>query len=112
MSVPFLLIVASILLSFHIANHLDQILSALKNCRYITARSGLRHQGWFGRLALVAIIGGMVHWSGPGLRAGEMDATDLENFPEHLGRLLKIKHLITWVIGIWLLIVWAAIELR
>lgn len=107
-----MLIVASILLSSHIANHLDQILSALKNCRYITARSGLRHQGWFGRLALVAIIGGMVHWSGPGLRAGEMDATDLENFPEHLGRLLKIKHLITWVIGIWLLIVWAAIKLR
>lgn len=104
--------VVSILLSFHIANYLDQMLGALKNCRYITARAGLRHQGWFGRLALVAIIGGMVRWPGPGLRAGEMDASDLENFPEHLGRLLTIKHRITWVIGFWLFIVWLAIKLR
>ncbi len=111
--IPFLLIIISFVLSLYMANrHLDAMIDALKNSRYITARTGLRHQGWFERILLVAIISGMVQWPGPGLRLGEMDPDDLRKFPAYLRKLLKAKHVLTLIIVIWVLIIYVLAELR
>ena len=99
---PFLLSIVTFAYSLYLSRHLDAMLEALKNSRHIVIwGAGLRHQGWFGRLMLVAKIGGMVMWSGPGIRAGEMDPDDIKNFPPHLKQLLKIKIVISGVIVAW-----------
>jgi hypothetical protein len=111
---PFLLGLVSIAFSFYMSRrHVDDMLEALKNSRHIVIwGAGLRHQGWFGRLMLVAKIGGMVMWSGPGIRAGEMDPVDIKNFPPHLKRLLKAKMVLTGVIVVWLAIVVVLVKLE
>ncbi|WP_231667057.1 hypothetical protein [Pseudomonas quasicaspiana] len=111
--IPFLLIIVSFVLSFYMSNrHLDAMIDALKNCRYITARAGLRHQGWFERILLVALISGMVQWPKPGLRLGEMDPDDLREFPAYLRKLLKAKNVLTLIIVIWFLVIYVLAELR
>jgi hypothetical protein len=109
----FLLIFISFVFSLHMAKrHLDAMVDALKNCHYITNRAGLRHQGWFERMLLVAIISGMVQWPGPGLRSGEMDPDDLRQFPAHLRKLLNAKHVLTLIIAVWFLIIYLLTKLR
>jgi hypothetical protein len=99
---PFLMIVVTFAYSLYLSRHLDAMLDSLKNSRHIVVWGmGLRHQGWFGRLMLVAKITGMVMWPGPGIRAGEMDPVDIKNFPSHLKQLLKIKIVISAIIVIW-----------
>lgn len=111
--IPFLLVIISFVLSLYMANrHLDAMIDALKNCRYVTARAGLRHQGWFERILLVAIISGMVQWPGAGLRSGEMDPDDLRRFPVHLRKLLNAKHVLTLIIAVWFLIIYVLSKLR
>lgn len=108
---PFMFIIVSFAYSFYLSRHLDAMLKALENSTYIAIWSaGLRYQGWFGRLMLVATITGMVMWPGPGIRAGEMDPEDIKNFPPHLRRLLKIKIMLSGVIVIWGVIAFALVK--
>jgi hypothetical protein len=100
---PFLLTLISLAYSIYLSRYLESMLAALINCPYIVFRAGLRHQGWFGRLMLLATITGMVMWPAPGIRAGVMDPVDIENFPPHLKRLLKIKSVILISIFVWAL---------
>ncbi|MCX2898765.1 hypothetical protein [Pseudomonas mandelii] len=101
---PYFLVIVSIGFSFYISQrHLDAMLEALPNSRHVLIwGAGLRYQGSFARLMLVAKLGGVVLWSGPCVRAGEMDAGDLKNFPPDLKRLLQVKLVLTIVIVIWM----------
>jgi hypothetical protein len=93
--------------------HLDGFLEALQNSRQIViSAAGLLHHGWFGRMLLVAKITFMVMWPGPGLRAGDLDADDIRNFPAHLKRWLKAKVILTFVILIWLTVSVALVKFR
>jgi hypothetical protein len=110
---PFLLSICTFVYSLYLTRHLDAMLKALENSRHIVVwGAGLRHQGWFGRLMLVAKITGMVMWPGPGIRNGEMDSVDIKNFPPHLKRLLKIKILISGVIVLWGALAVALVKFR
>jgi hypothetical protein len=53
---------------------------------------------------LVAKIAGMVMMPKVSIRSGELDPEDIQNFPPHLKRLLKIKAVMLVVSGVWLLI--------
>ncbi|KEX93190.1 hypothetical protein [Pseudomonas putida] len=102
---PFLLGVVGIAYSLYLGRHLDVMMGALKNSRYIAIWGpGLRTQGWFGCLMLVAKIAGMVMMPNASIRSGELDPEDIKNFPPHLKRLLKIKAVMLVVSGVWLLI--------
>ena len=103
MAGPILLCLGSLAFSFYLSRrHLDAMLDALKNSRYVLAASlGLLSQGWFGRLLLVSKITGMVIWPGPGIRAGEMDPNEIKNFPIYLRRLLMLTIATSAAIFIW-----------
>ncbi|UVJ45641.1 hypothetical protein NVV94_08855 [Pseudomonas sp. LS1212] len=110
---PFLLILVSFAYSLYLGRHLDAMLKALKNSEHIAIWSaGLRYQGWFGRIMLIAKITGMVTWPGPGIRAGVMDPVDIKNFPPHLKRLLNIKIVISGIILVWGAIAFTLVKLR
>ena len=113
LSGPILLTIVSLVLNLYIANrHLGELVHALRNCRYITARAGLCNQGWFERILLLSIIGGMVQWPRPGLRRGEMDPDDLKNLPAHLRKHLNVLHVLTWLIVVWMVLIYVLTKLR
>ncbi|WP_246237966.1 hypothetical protein [Pseudomonas akapageensis] len=92
--------------------HLDTILEALKNSRQIVFWGViLRHQSWVGRSLLLSMIAGWVVWPGLGIRKGEIDPVDIDNFPPHLKRLLMIYLVMTLGAGLWLVIVYVLMEL-
>jgi hypothetical protein len=71
--------------------HLDAMMEALKNSRFIFIWGpGWRSQGWFGGCVLVTTIAGMVVWPKAYIRYGKVAAEDIENFPPLLKRLLVI----------------------
>lgn len=111
---PFTIGILSFLVCLHISNrHLDTMLDALKNSRHIVIHgAGLRHQGWFGRVLLATKIGGVVLFSGPLVRIGEMDADDVRNFPEHLRRLLKVHAMLLFSSILWGGAVYVALKLK
>jgi hypothetical protein len=111
---PLLLIVMSFMLSLYIGNrHLDEMLEALKNSRHIAIHgAGLRAGGWIGRHMLVAKITGVMAWPGSLVRSGEVDADDLRTFPVRLRNILRAKIVVTCVIGVWLVSIYAALQLR
>jgi hypothetical protein len=91
--------------SLHLGRHLDAMMEALKNSRYIYIWGpSLRKQGWLGRIMLVAKIAGMVMMPRASIRLGELDPVDIENFPSYLKRLLKIKAVMLIGSAIWLLL--------
>ncbi|MFK7699345.1 hypothetical protein [Pseudomonas caspiana] len=113
LSGPILLTVAILILNLYVANrHLGALVEALSNCRYVAARAGLCNQGWFERIFLLSLIGGMVQWPGPGLRSGEMDPDDLKNLPAHLRKHLKVLSVLTWLIVVWMVLIYALTTLR
>lgn len=113
LSGPILLTVASLVLHLYVANrHLGALVEALSNCRYIATRAGLCNQGWSERIFLLSLIGGMVQWPGPGLRSGEMDPEDLKNLSAHLRKHLKVLHVLTWLIVVWMVLIYLLTELR
>ncbi|CAI8698778.1 Cell wall polymerase [Pseudomonas sp. IT-196MI5] len=110
---PLLLGVAGIAYSLYLGRHLDAMMEALKNSRYIYIWGpGLQKQGWFGCLMLVAKISGMVMMPKASIRIGELDPVDFKNFPPHLKRLLKIKAVMLVGSGVWLLIASLLLEFR
>lgn len=89
---PILLGAVHIVFSLYLSRrHLDAMLEALKNSRYIYIWGpGLRNQGWFGGFVLINKIGGMVLWPRAYIRIGDVDPVDIKTFPPHLKRLLQI----------------------
>lgn len=73
-----------------IRRHLDAMMDALPNSRYIYIWRGARTQGWFGGMLLVNKIAGMIVFPKSNIRTGDFDKDDIANFPPHLKRLLKI----------------------
>jgi hypothetical protein len=110
---PLLLGVAGIAYSLYLGRHLDAMMEALKNSRYIYIWGpGLRNQGWLARIMLIAKIAGMVMMPKASIRIGELDPVDIKNFPPHLKRLLKIKAVMLVGSGVWLLVASLLVEFR
>jgi hypothetical protein len=71
--------------------HLDAMMEALKNSRFIYLWGpAWRGRGWFGGVVLISKISGMVVWSRAHIRNGDADPGDIENFPPYLKRRLAI----------------------
>jgi len=99
--------------SLYLGRHLDAMMEALKNSRYIYIwGKGLRKQGWFGCIMLVAKISGMVMMPKASIRIGELDPVDIANFPPHLKRLLKIKAVMLVSSAIWLVLAFVLAKFR
>lgn len=95
--------IVGIAYSLYLSRHLDAMMEALKNSRYIYIWGpGLRNQGWFGCLMLVAKVASMVMMPLTSIRMGDLDSQDEKNFPPHLRRLLKVKAVILLISGVWL----------
>jgi len=99
---PFLLIYIQIAFNLYlIRRHLDAMMDALPNSRYIYIWRGARTQGWFGGMLLVSKIAGMIMFPKSNIRTGDFDKEDIANFPPHLKRLLKIDTAMLIVSIIW-----------
>ncbi len=111
---PILLAYVSFFYSLYLSRrHLNSLLGALKGSRHIDATAaGLLQVGWFGKILLVGRITFMVTWPGPGLRAGNLDPDDIQNFPKDLKRLLNVKVILTCVIVIWIAIACVLVKLK
>lgn len=93
--------------------HLDAIKEALKNSRYIYLWGpSLGKRGLIWSLLEISKISGMVVWPWASLRIGELDPGDLENFPPHLKRLLKIDVAIMIVGCVWQAIVVVLLKVK
>ncbi|MGJ7513766.1 hypothetical protein ACSFE6_05430 [Pseudomonas baetica] len=111
---PIFLAIASSAYSLYLRwRYLDAMLEALKNSRYVhTWGPGLRKLGWFGGFLLIAKIAGMVTMPRASVRIGELDPEDINNFPPHLKRLLKIKAVMLVGIAVWGLIAYGLMMLE
>ena len=111
---PILLCLVSLAFSLYLSRrHLDAMLEALKGSRYIAFwAAGLRERGWFGRFMLAAQIRGMVMWPGPGIRAGEVTADEIRNFPVHLKRLLVAETVLHGFILVWGAVAFVLLQMK
>ncbi|MCY1311187.1 hypothetical protein D3C84_691250 [compost metagenome] len=102
---PILLGFLSVAYALYLGRHLDAMMGALKNSRYIYIWApGLRNRGWFGCLLLVAKITGMVMMPKTSIRIGDLDPNDFANFPLHLKRLLQLDAVMMASAAVWLII--------
>ena len=93
--------------------HLDSMLKALENSRYVYRWGGnFKKQGMIGTGLVIAKIAQIVVWPKSSIKVGELNATDLHNFPVHLKRLLKIKLAILICGAIWIVATYIFIKLR
>ncbi|XXE00282.1 hypothetical protein J3P88_27740 [Pseudomonas sp. Z3-6] len=94
---PFLLAFVGIIFSLYLSHrHLDAMMEALKNSRYIYLWGpAWRGRGWFGGCVLIISIAGMVVWPRAYIRIGDVDPADIESFPPYLKRLLIVKVTVT-----------------
>ncbi|PRA46508.1 hypothetical protein CQZ98_23630 [Pseudomonas sp. MYb115] len=102
---PFFLFTFKILFNLYlIRRHLDSMISALPNSRYMYIwGKTLRKQGWFGGMLLINKIAGMIMFPTSYIRLGDFDRDDVSNFPPHLKRLLKIEITMLMVSAAWML---------
>jgi hypothetical protein len=93
--------------------HMDAMMEALKNSRYIYLWGpAWRKRGWFGALVLTSKIAGMVLWPKASIHIGEADAGDIANFPPYLKRLLVIDMTVMIIALIWAIIAAVLIKLK
>ncbi|KQB54053.1 hypothetical protein AQS70_08255 [Pseudomonas endophytica] len=109
-----LLTAVSLAFSLYLSRrHLDAIKEALKNSRYIYIWGpSLGRRGVIWSLLEIAKITQMIMMPRASLTIGELDPVDLENFPTHLKRLLKIKLVMLLSCATWLVIVAVLLKLR
>ena len=102
-----LLVVVGLAYSLYLSNrHLDAIKEALKNSRYIYIWGpSLGKRGLIWSILEIAKITQMIMMPRASLIIGELDPADLEAFPPHLKRLLKIKLVMLLGCAAWLVIV-------
>ena len=93
--------------------HLERLIVALSNSRAISIDAeNLARGGWLARLLLVSKITLMVMWPGSGLRNGDLNVSDIRDFPESLRYLLKVKAVLTGVTLIWATIAFLLVKFR
>lgn len=93
--------------------HLDAIIEALKNSRYIYIWGpSLRKQGVIGNCLMIAKISQMILIPWSSLKIGELDPGDLENFPPYLRRLLRIYQVTLIGCCIWAVIAFVLVKIR
>lgn len=93
--------------------HLERLVVALSNSRAISIDAeNLARGGWLARLLLVSKITLMVMWPGSGLRNGDLNVSDIRDFPESLRRLLKVKAVLTGGTLIWAAIAFLLVKFR
>ena len=104
---PSLLAAAGLALSLYLSHfRLDAIKEALKNSRYVYIWGpSLGKRGLIWSLLEMAKISQMITMPRSSLQVGELDPDDLENFPTHLKRLLKINSVILVGGATWFVIV-------
>ena len=95
-----------------IRHHLDAMMEALKNSRFIYLWGpAWRSRGCFGGFVLLSKIAGMMLFPNAYIRIGDVDPVDVKNFPPYLKRLLIIdKTLMVVTLG-WMGVVVALIKL-
>jgi hypothetical protein len=111
---PILLGIVSIAYTLYLSRrHLDAMKEALKNSRYIYLWGpSLGTRGLIWSLLEMAKIAQMITMPRSSLHIGELDPVDLENFPPHLKRLLKIKLVILVGCGVWMLIAFVLLKFK
>ena len=111
---PILLAYVGIAFSLYLSHrYMDAIKEALKNSRYIYIWGPyLGKRGVFWSLLEISKIAGMVMWPWASLRIGELDPTDLKNFPPRLKRLLVINITMLYISFTWMAVVALALEFR
>ena len=93
--------------------HLERLIVALSNSRAISIDAeNLARGGWLARLLLVSKITLMVMWPGSGLRNGDINVSDIRDFPESLRYLLKVKAVLTGGTLIWAAIAFLLVKFR
>ena len=114
LGVPGLLTVTGISYSLYLSHrHMDAIKEALKNSRYIYIwGTSLGKRGVFWSLLEISKIASMVMWPWSSLRIGELDPTDLKNFPPRLKRLLVINATMMFTAFTWMVIVGVFLDFR
>ena len=105
---------AGLAFSLYLSNRqLDAIKEALKNSRYVYIWGpSLGKRGFIWSLLEISKIAGMVVWPWASLRIGELDPTDLKNFPTRLKRLLIIDLTIMIISCTWMGIAVVLIKLK
>lgn len=111
---PTLLSAISTAYSLYLSHHyLDTMMEALKNSRYIYLRGAeLRNKGPIGSMLVIAKIAGMILLPKASLRIGELDPSDLDNFPPYLKRMLKIDATMIFSSVVWAGIAYALVKYR
>ena len=111
---PILLAYVGIAFSLYLNNrHMDAIKEALKNSRYIYIwGTCLGKRGVFWSLLEISKIASMVMWPWSSLRIGELDPTDLKNFPPRLKRLLVINATMMLIAFTWMVVVGVVLKFR
>jgi hypothetical protein len=93
--------------------HLDAMMEALKNSRYIYLWGpAWRSRGWIGGCVLITSIAGMVVWPKASIQFGDVDPVDVKNFPAELKRFLIVKVTVMIIAVIWMLIAAVLITFR
>ena len=100
---PILLVYVGTAFSLYLSHrHMEAIKEALKNSRYIYIWGpSLGRRGVIWSLLEIAKIAGMVLLPWASLRIGELDPTDLKNFPPRLKRLLVINVTMMLISATW-----------
>ncbi|MFP3518599.1 hypothetical protein SB766_20675 [Pseudomonas sp. SIMBA_077] len=111
---PTLLGFVGIVFSLYLSHrYMDAIKEALKNSRYIYLwGDNLGKRGLIWSLLEIAKIAQMVVWPWASLRIGELDPTDLENFPPRLKRLLVINMTMIFISLTWATVLALLVKFR
>jgi len=111
---PILIGFVGIVFSLYLSHrYMDAIKEALKNSRYIYIWGPyLGKRGVFWSLLEISKIAGMVMWPWASLRIGELDPTDLKNFPPRLKRLLVINTAMIYISFTWIVVVGVILDYR
>ncbi|WP_314915107.1 hypothetical protein [Pseudomonas helleri] len=111
---PLLLAFVGAVFSLYLSHrHMDAIKEALKNSRYIYIwGTCLGKRGVIWSLLEIAKIAGMVMWPWASLRIGELDPTDLKNFPPRLKRLLVINATMMFIAFTWIVVEGVFLDFR
>lgn len=111
---PMILGIVNIAYTYYLRRcHLDDMLKALENSRYVYIwGESLKKQGLIGTGLVIAKIAQIVVWPKSSLKIGELNDMDLHNFPVHFKRLLKIKLAIIIFGSIWIVAAYIFIKVR
>ncbi|HEF4761120.1 TPA: hypothetical protein SAN82_003571 [Pseudomonas putida] len=92
--------------------YLDAMMEALPNSRYLYLWGPYwLNSGWFGRFWLMNRVAAMVAMPSTHIRWGDVDPIDLQSFPRHLKRLIRIHSVLLYGAGIWMLVAYALMKL-